>query len=294
MYTIGLCVDEAYLLPGLVTLMSTADALSHRDRQDVAIRILTPDLTRSHVEIMAEYCRKLGFKSFDLDWHQPPSNCIIVEGNYISTTTYLRFQFTPSFVGHPYLIYLDSDVLVLDDISEPLGVLEKRQVGAARDEFNHTVGKCPALPGLVEQWPKLYGRLYYNAGALWLYSNLMPTVKAGVWQALRDQSRFVHHNDQDALNLWLLAEQNTISLPAKFNRFETDRFLEKGDWVTRVVKRSLRSADTAMLHFVGPMKPWLNSCPTTHGVRLYRSYMRSARMLLCKLGDRTVNVSMDG
>ncbi|MFD0599362.1 hypothetical protein ACFQZ4_49460 [Catellatospora coxensis] len=40
MYAVGLCVDTAYLLPSLVTLLSLADATP--DRASAAVRVLTP------------------------------------------------------------------------------------------------------------------------------------------------------------------------------------------------------------------------------------------------------------
>lgn len=294
MYAIGICVDEAYVLPCLVTLTSVADVLNAADRRGIAVRVLTQNLRSAHVEVMAEFSRRLGFGSFDLEWRRPAEGSVIVEGDYISTTTYLRFQLTPGFVDRPYLIYLDADVLVLDNISEPLNHLNGNQLGAVRDEFNYTVGECSALPGLVERWPNLHGEPYYNAGALWLRSDVMPLIARGVSRALTHGRRFIRHNDQDALNIWLLSSEAATPLPGKFNRFEMDRFLAESDWVRQVVNRDMRSFDAAILHFVGQMKPWLKSCPATDGVRLYRTYMRAARKLLRKLGDRTVDVNFDG
>lgn len=264
------------------------------DRKSVAIRMLAQDVTSSHVDVMESYCRLLGFGSFDLEWRRPADGCVIVEGDYITTTTYLRFRLTPRFIDRPYLIYLDADTLVLDDISAPLESLNSRQLGAVRDEFNHTLGECPALPGLVAEQPNLHGRPYYNAGALWLCSSLMPKVDVGVRVALTAGRRFIHHNDQDALNLWLLMNGEAASLPGRFNRFEMDRFLEESDWVRRVVKRSLRSIDTSMLHFVGPVKPWLNSCPPTQGVKLYRSQLREVEHALRRLGVVSIAVETGG
>jgi len=294
LYAIALCIDEAYLLPGLVTLTSVANSLTSKARSELAIRVLAQDLTRSHVDVLANYCKLLGFGSFDLKWCWPASGSIIVEGDYISTTTYLRFQLTPEFVGRPYLIYLDADVLVFDDISAPLGSLNGRQLGAVRDEFNFTVGECLALPGLVAERPHLHGSPYYNADAVWMYSSLMPEIATGVGVALTNERRFIHHNDQDVLNLWLLANNEAIPLPGRFNRFELDRFLEESDWVRLVVKRDLVSCDTSMLHFVGPTKPWHDSCPPTKGVRLYRSQMREVERILRRLGVLSINVEGAG
>jgi hypothetical protein len=44
---------------------------------------------------MAAFVRRLGFGSFDIAWDRPPTSHRIIFGSYISTTTYLRFNFTP-------------------------------------------------------------------------------------------------------------------------------------------------------------------------------------------------------
>lgn len=242
---------------------------------------------------MEAFARRLGFPSFDLEWRKPPPSAAIVEGaSYITTTTYLRFQLTPRFIGRPQLVYLDADVLVLGDISAPFEGLDGR-VGAVRDEFNYTVGECPALPGLVDRWPKLRGRAYFNAGALWLSSHTMPTVRAGVAEVMARGRRYIHFNDQDALNMWLLTTSRAMQVDEHLNRFELGRFLEKGDWVRRVVRRDPRSSDGTLLHFVGPMKPWQRSCPTTEGVRIYGTYLRDATRLLHRLGGRNIGLGRD-
>ncbi|HEV8561972.1 MAG TPA: glycosyltransferase [Actinophytocola sp.] len=295
MFAIALCIDESYLVPAMATLASLADCLPPDERRGAAVRLLTQDLSRPHVSTMAAFVRRLGFTSFDVEWRKAPHGVDIVEGaSYITTTTYLRFQLTPRFVDRPYLLYLDADVLVLSDISAPFAGLDDGRVGAVRDEFNFAVGECPALPGLVERWPTLRGRPYFNAGALWLRSHVMPVVRAGVAEVITRRRRYIHFNDQDALNMWLLATSRAAAVDARLNRFELDRFLEKGDWVRRVVRRDPRSSDVGLLHFVGPMKPWQNSCPRTAGVRLYSAYLRDAIRLLHRLGGRNIGLSRDG
>jgi lipopolysaccharide biosynthesis glycosyltransferase len=284
-YAFGLCVDEGYLLPSLVTIASLADTLSPAARRQAAVRVLTLDLSRGHAATMADLARRAGFGSFDLVWCRPPRGSRLVDDSYITITTYLRFQFTPAFVGRPYLIYLDADVLALGDVSAPLEGLGQGRLGAVADEFNPAVGQCPALPGLADRWPVLHGRTYYNAGALWAPTVMLAAIRGGVERALAHGSEFILHNDQDALNLWLLASPVVHPVPGVFNRFEVGRFLELGDWVRRVVERPLHSTGARLLHFVGPAKPWLASCPVTQDVRLYRSHLAQTVRHIHRLGD---------
>ncbi|GHB74233.1 hypothetical protein GCM10010377_75780 [Streptomyces viridiviolaceus] len=289
MYAIGLCVDEQYMLPALTMLTSLADSLPPRTRRDVALRVLTLDLKQTQVNTMADLVKRLGFQSFDLRWCAPSKASCLSDAEYISITTYLRFQFTPAFVGRSHLVYVDTDVLITGDLSGPLSQLRTGHLGVVRDEFNPAVGECPALPGLAERWPHLRGRVYYNAGVLWTSVGLLATIRRGVEYALVQGRQHILHNDQDALNMWLLASGRAQPVAPDYNRFEVQRFLQRGDWVRRVVRRPLSTgADTVLLHFVGPEKPWQAECPATEDVREYRAHLRRTVRYIHRLGDLSV------
>ena len=294
MFAIGLCLDENYLLPGLVTIMSVAQSTPSRDRKSMAIRIITNDLSRPHGDAIAAFSNALGFGSFDIQWRGLKKTYRIVNGAHITATTYLRFEFSPGFVRRPHLLYLDCDVLVLDDISSPFDTLGAMQVGLVRDEFNATLGECPALPGFVERFPAFYGRPYYNAGAIWIGTNLMPTLKNGISDILAgSKSCFIHFNDQDALNMWLIEQGSVEPLAGHFNRFEIGRFIELRDpfWMSMEKLGATNGPrDASLLHFIGELKPWLKRCPATPGVQRYRLQMREALGLLEKLGLQTISV----
>lgn len=291
MYAIGLCFDENYLLPGLVTIMSIAYSTSECNRKSIAIRILTEDLTRPHADAVAAFSTALGFGSFDLEWRNLNNGHLVTNGGYITASTYLRFDFHPGFVKRPHLLYLDCDFLVLEDISSPFDRIGASQVGMVRDEFNSTVGECPALPGYVDRYPSFYGSPYFNAGAIWLDTNLMPTMKTGIIDVLRGHKRhYICFNDQDALNIWLLESGNVVKLPSDMNRFELGRVLELSDWARGVVCGAEGPRPASGLHFIGPIKPWLKYCPMTPGVRQYRFLMSEAQRLLRRLGIQTICV----
>jgi lipopolysaccharide biosynthesis glycosyltransferase len=294
MYAIGLCFDENYVLPGVVTIMSAAYSTPACDRKSIAIRIITHDLTRSHADAIAAVSRALGFGSFDVAWRRLDENYEkyrTKELAHITATTYLRFDFSADFVQRPYLVYLDCDLLVLDDISSPFESIGASQLGVVRDEFSPTVGQCAALPGFVDHFPCYYGNHYFNAGALWLDTNFMPTVKNAVIDILTGQKRrYIYYNDQDAMNIWLLECGHGKPLPGHLNRFEIERFLEFTDWPRGVVPEMGGPRAASVLHFMGEFKPWLRSCPMTPGVRLYRYQVYEAQRLLRKLGIKTICV----
>ncbi|MCX5585545.1 glycosyltransferase family 8 protein [Streptomyces erythrochromogenes] len=286
MYAIGMCVDARYLLPALVTLGSVADHLPVADRRESAVRVLTNGLSPGQAAVMESFARRCGFGSFDLAWQAPPRESVMADTAYISVATYLRFGFTPGFLDRPFLIYVDADVHVRGDISTPLDSLPVDRIGAVQDEFNPAVGQCPALPGLSERWPHLMGRPYFNAGMLWAPTVMLAPMRAGVQRALIGGREYIKHNDQCALNLWLLASGAAHPVEPVFNQFEVDRFLDRGDWVRRVLRRPVTRRDGRVVHFVGSQKPWMRSCPGTEDVRVYQRQMRRTLAHLGRAGAR--------
>ncbi|MEO3765416.1 glycosyltransferase [Streptomyces sp. B8F3] len=296
MYAIGLCLDERYLLPALAAVSSVADNLAPRDRKEVALRVLTLDLSSAHAATMAQFARQLGFGSFSLRWRAPSASSYMADNEYISIATYLRFQFTPAFVARPYLVYMDSDVLVRGDLSSPFNSLGPGRVGAVQDEFNPRVGGTGhGLPGVAQRWPHLGDCAYFNAGVLWVPAAMLSPLRRGVEETLLRGRRHILHNDQDALNLWLLSSRKVHAVAPSFNRFELGRFGERGDWVRRVVRRPIRSdPDAALVHFVGREKPWLRNCPETEDVRDYRSHLHATVRHLNRMGELGIEAVADG
>ncbi|THA28385.1 glycosyltransferase [Streptomyces sp. A1547] len=286
MYAIGMCVDARYLLPALVTLGSVADHLPVADRRESAVRVLTNGLSTGQAAVMQSFARRCGFGSFDLRWQTPPPESVMADTAYISVATYLRFGFTPGFLDRPFLIYVDADVHVRADLSAPLDGLPADRIGAVQDEFNPAVGQCPALPGVAERWPHLVGRTYFNAGMLWVPAPMLAPMRTGVQRALVRGRQYIKHNDQCALNLWMLSSGAAHPVGPVFNRFEVDRFLQRGDWVRRVLRRPVTRRDGHVVHFVGGQKPWMRSCPGTEDVRAYRQQMHRTLRHVAGAGAR--------
>ncbi|MEU6145063.1 glycosyltransferase [Streptomyces sp. NPDC047081] len=291
MIAYGFCIDERYVLPALVTIGSLAETLRPVERRQAAIRVLTLDLTRQHAATLGEVVRRAGFGSFRLRWAAPPRGAVMADTDYISVTAYLRFAFTPEFVERPYLIYLDADTLVVDNLAAPFNRLREGQLGLVPDEFNPCIGyRGQALPGLADDRPELRGLPYFNAGMWWTTPSALHTIREGVCSALRTGKRYIFHNDQDALNLWAASTAGVVTaVDAPYNRFELARFLECSDWPRRYTSRAAYPTDTAVLHFVGSAKPWLPGCPPTDDVRLYRTALDRTLRMVDRLGDHSIS-----
>lgn len=282
MYTVGVCIDEAYFLPALTTLTSLADSQPAGDLKTVGVRVLTADLSRGRAETMATVVARLGFGSFDIAWH-PTHRWQVVSCDHISATTYLRFAFTADFVGDDHLIYLDADLVVLGDLAAPLDSLESTQMALVQDELVATVGRGGALPGVVDRWPGFRGRPYFNAGVMWCPTGLLSRLNRSISRIMAAAGQHIHFNDQDALNLWALHAGAVVPAPPVYNRFELDRF--EGGAQSRA-----REGAPVVLHFVGPDKPWQPTCPDADGVRLYRGYLRQAARLVSRAKDPAAGI----
>ncbi|MEO3842764.1 glycosyltransferase [Streptomyces sp. B22F1] len=277
-------------------MSSIANGLAPQDRKEVALRVLALDVTPVHAATLAQFARRLGFGSFDLRWCAPLASSHMADNEYISIATYLRFQFTPAFVARPYLIYMDADVLVRGDLSTPFHGLEPGRIGAVQDEFNPRVGGTGhGLPGVAQRWPYLGNCAYFNAGVLWVPAAMLTEIRSGVEEALLRGRRHILHNDQDALNLWLLSSRKVHPVAPSFNRFELGRFGERGDWVRRVAHRPIRSdPDAALVHFVGREKPWLRNCPETEDVQEYRTHLHATVRHLNRMGELGIEAVAGG
>ena len=81
MFAVGMCIDERYLLPALVTIESFAGTLSPVERRAAALRVLALDLSRTHAETLAAYARRASFGSFDLAWARPAAESTMGESS---------------------------------------------------------------------------------------------------------------------------------------------------------------------------------------------------------------------
>jgi hypothetical protein len=274
-----------------VTLASIADATPHSDRAAAPVRILTTNLTagqkHDHGCLRPAPRLRLLRHSLGPATHQPPDHLRFLHlHHYIPA-----LQLHAAFANHPYLIYVDADVLVLGDILAPLSQLGDGQVGLVRDMVNHAVGRRPALPGVVARWPDLRGRQYFNAGVLWTTITVLPRLRRQIDKIMSADAAHIYFNDQDALNLWALRNEGAVQpVDTAYNVFELDRFDDGGDWIRRVSNRIGPRTSPAVLHFVGPPKPWHRSCPPTEDTRVYQRYLRDVIRHIHRLGDLTATL----
>lgn len=141
------------------------------------------------------------------------------------------------------VIYLDCDLLVLDDISELwMTELQGRPLGAVRD-----LGGVHRLEDL--SIPRAHQ--YFNSGVLLIDLDQWRerSLSRKVLQFAIDHPEKLHYHDQDALNAVLHAEWQSID--PKWN-LQTNMLLKPSalEGGADAVKRA------AIVHFTGSSKPW--------------------------------------
>ena len=173
----------------------------------------------------------------------------------VTTSTYLRLHLGELLpISVTRVLYLDSDTLVVDDLTE----LVDLEMINEESRIRYLIGAVPAGDvgdHLIELG--FTGNGYFNAGVLWIDLQLWRERKVGpelVSLASRLGNR-LHFWDQDVLNLFF--DQSWFALDTKFN------WVEKGGGVDQAT----------VIHFLTGDKPWLlgNRHPAKHLYRYYRS-----------------------
>jgi lipopolysaccharide biosynthesis glycosyltransferase len=197
---------------------------------------------------------------------------------YLTHATYYRLM-APAILPKSIhkILYLDSDIIVRNSISELWNIDLKDQALAAVDDFwpydtERFLANLEIL-GLPRD------ARYFNAGVLlinlnhWRQNNVCERAVAFI----RENPGRVAQHDQDALNAILF--RRWIILPATWNGVYFSGWIElnlPATWNGMYFGRSGRSVpELAIVHFAGEGKPWhwawrSQEHPFAHEYRLYR------------------------
>lgn len=154
-------------------------------------------------------------------------------------------------------VWLDSDIMVLNDLSKLLTVdLDGYTLGAALDHHFDVLTVLDRDSTGVSKWSKPNNRLYFNSGVL-VY-DLQEFYKAVGWdvggyeKTLNEKSGTLDFMDQSILNEAIQGQVHVLH--QKYNWTI--------DWLVGVhddrseKNRWLSEFPASLVHFVGPDKPW--------------------------------------
>ena len=206
------CVNENWLAPACVTLLSvqrnlgaaTADLILVVDKLSTESRIDVAEFEAHHkIKIIIKVYEPQGFSS--LDPHR------------YSTATFLRLCL-PEIISQNYLrvLYLDSDVLALTDVSPLLQFDLKGKTLGAVPEIKMAHGRGILTDRHRRKIGITSSADYFNAGVLLFdWQQNLANQMLGKARNLLLSGRTFEFLDQDALNL--AYENQWLALPLKWN-----------------------------------------------------------------------------
>jgi lipopolysaccharide biosynthesis glycosyltransferase len=160
--------------------------------------------------------------------------------DYYSMTTYYRLFIAQMYPEYDKVIYLDSDVVVLDDISKLYAYdLKGYYVGAANDQL---VQQLEVFGRYVEQVLGVDRNRYFNAGVLLMNCQaLRDTDFIDRFAELVNTYTFIVAQDQDYLNV--ICKEKVLFLPVSWN-------IEASSDI------STPENEISLIHFNMTAKPW--------------------------------------
>jgi lipopolysaccharide biosynthesis glycosyltransferase len=190
------------------------------------------------------------------------------EFRYVSRATYLRLLLPRLLPEHlDRLLYLDCDILCAGSLRELFDLdLRGNVLAAVRDAHAGTLSDMGGLPGLARYPDLAPDAPYFNAGVL--------VIDLPAWRERRVTERCFEYverhaaearfTDQDALNHTL--HGNWLRLPKTWNHMLAEIDPSTVDGIARA----------RLVHSIGPVKLWDDSCPDNERKALYDEYHRKA------------------
>lgn len=192
--------DNAYVPFLAVTLTSLKENCN--PKRDYALRILHTGLDPENIRRLTDSFASDGFTMEFIDITQAVEQFAdkLHTRDYYSKSTYYRLFIPDLFPGLDKALYLDSDVVLLSDVSELYDVdLEENLVGAIPDSV---VGSIPALALYTKKRLRVAADHYFNAGVLLMNLDAMRKCDfLNVFLRLLQSVTFQIAQDQDYLNV---------------------------------------------------------------------------------------------
>jgi lipopolysaccharide biosynthesis glycosyltransferase len=272
---VAFAADESYAVPLAVAVRSLVESTEGRGR--LRVHVLDGGIEPGTKRRLADRFKATGlryrFERVEADMlDELPGTRLLSRSMYLRLVAPMLLDADEA----PRLLYLDCDTLVLDDVA-PLfrESLDGAPLAAVRDQFIPCIsapgsGVPPSREGLVPDSP------YFNSGAL--------LFDVAAWQrhALGEQClEYVRHPaaplrnpDQDALNAVVGSAWHELERSWNFMVGQAGATVYFGGWEGRAADRAHRAA--RILHFVGPVKPWMDAFRDAECRRLYRAVGEAA------------------
>lgn len=275
-YNIVLATDKNYINYLEVVLKS----LIHHN-ENVSVYVLnTGDIDNEWLGRLAPYFER---KNSSLELVTLNKNILndFGDNGYISKSTYLRYYISHLFSlsSSPYWIYLDCDIVVNGNITEPFDYIDFNSCSVAAIEDSYVKS--------LKNHPFVFDN-YFNAGVIYFHTHKFNQNDSdNLVKLTTDLRKVLIFGDQDVLNIYF--KDKWVNLDKKYN------------YQSRNVVDDLRNGVASnyiphIFHFTGGTKPLsnvdYNSLYFNRIANLFRFYHQLDWETLCKLPNGTIQLKV--
>ncbi len=268
MINIVLAINDNFIKQAATTITS----IHKNSKKDslIGINILHSDVTQQNQNIIKDMVKdmknisELNFVDMKQFVTRGLFDKYIVDENYITSETYYRLFIPNLFPQYDKVLYLDSDVIVCEDLTELYNTdIDNLYAGVVsvykyffKNVLNLNDDKIISEEYLANKL-NILNKTYFNAGILLL--NLSEMRKDNIQEKSFEflfKNYPLLYQDQDILNS--LFNNKVKFLDRKYNVY---------------YRHYLHNSPTTILHFAGPQKPW-NFYKLNEGFELYWKYFK--------------------
>jgi len=243
--------------------------------------IMMTNVSTKNKEIISRLGKNVNFidmnevaVNFDLDQYMARRRGY----EYISVETFFRFFIPELFPQYDKVLYLDADILVLDDLSKfYVEDISNDYAGVIQDMWieEHLERGAQVFEGVTfdEYFEKTLNKTtnkYFNAGILLLNLEKIrqDSIVEKLWRFTQENCP-LHFQDQDALNAVL--EGGVKYVDFKWNTLKDIEYL--GEVLKNKEHRNLcKTVQPGIVHYVGANKPWLWSDFHFYGYKFIKEW----------------------
>lgn len=274
-------VDDRFTVALSVALRSLV-AHDHAGLANTEVIVLHEELSPASIRRLRCHGEALGSR-LRLVRHELPDRAYNLSRG-ATRANYLRLVMDRALPDHGRALYLDSDVLVLGDLTPLLATdLGGHPVAAVRDPFHGVYRHGSVLPG----WEGLGippDREYFNSGVMLLELETCRRERLfdHALRFLEERPDCIRWWDQDALN-WAV-EDRWLRLSRSWNTPPASALVTAGrvcyTMEDVIPLRTLVDEEPAarIMHFMTRVKPWALDFPRSPARRLYARFLLEARI----------------
>ena len=233
-------IDENYIPFLAVTLESIIENSNESNKYE--IKVLYTNIEKESIAKIKKLEKEnIAIDFIDLNYYVDAINDKLYTRDYYSKTTYFRLFLPNLFPEYDKIIYLDSDIVVLDDIAKLYNInIKENLIGAVPDEI---VEFTPAFREYVERviGVKSYKK-YFNAGVLIM--NLKELRKFNFQEKflyLLEKVTYTVAQDQDYLNR--MCKGRVYYISQVWNKMP-------------ILRKSIENKKIKLVHYNFAYKPW--------------------------------------